>query len=216
MLISQKEKIIFLTPPKTGGSSIYKCLIDSGIEVDTYAYRYLFLSEILDIFDINDIGGYKIFQVTRNPYTRFCSVYYNQIKVIKKIFLNGLDDMSLPEFTQHFLESLNSEGNFIDNFYGDREFIEGSIKPQKHWGGARGLLSQTQWNDLGLDVKFLKMETISKDMFELSNHLDIYLQDMELLNANPKNVLYEDILTPEIKDIVREIYTEDFKMLGYD
>lgn len=216
MLISQKEKIIFLTPPKTGGSSIYKCLIDSGIEVDTYAYKHLFLSEILDIYDINYIGGYKIFQVTRNPYTRFCSVYYNQLNAIRKIFINGLDDMSLPEFSEHFLNSLSIEGNFIDIFYGDKEFIERNIKPYKNWGGARGLLPQTKWNDLGLDVKFLKLETISKDIFELYNHLDIYLQDMELINPNRKNVVYEDILTPEIKAIVKEIYSEDFKILGYD
>jgi len=216
MLISQKEKIIFLIPPKTGGTSLHKCLIDSGIEVSTYAYKHLFLSEVVDVFRIKDIIAYKIVQITRNPYTRFCSVYYNQLKVIQKIFLNGLDEMTISEFSQHFLKSLNTD-DFIQNFYEDSEFINSLVNPRNSWGGARGLLPQNKWNDLGLNVSFLKLEDISKDVNYLSNHIGLNLINMEVKKANVKNKeSYSGILTDDVKKIIKEVYREDFLKLGYD
>jgi hypothetical protein len=216
MLISQKEKIIFLIPPKTGGTSLHKCLIDSGIEVSTYAYKHLFLSEVVDVFRIKDIIAYKIVQITRNPYTRFCSVYYNQLKVIQKIFLNGLDEMTISEFSKHFLKSLNTD-DFIQNFYDDSEFINSLVNPRNSWGGARGLLPQNKWNDLGLNVSFLKLEDISKDVNYLSNHIGLNLINMEVKKANVKNKeSYSGILTDDVKKIIKEVYREDFLKLGYD
>jgi hypothetical protein len=78
-MVSKTQKIIFLYPPKTASNSLRVSLNDNGFIEDTQNDTYLTpklhlkLDEIMVAYDIESLDGYKVIQVTRNPYDRMIS-----------------------------------------------------------------------------------------------------------------------------------------------
>jgi hypothetical protein len=218
-MVSKKSKLIFLMPPKTASNSLKECLLESSIKLEDFPkdFKYpnihLYLSELVKVFKIEDLKEYKIIQVCRNPYERFASLYYHNLRMLPEN--HKLKKISIEDFAKRLYKSL-LKGNFLDTFYGDKNFILKSIGTGKTWGGARTFLQQIQWCDLPANIKYFKIEDITNSMDSVSDYIGTYLPDMEKRNENKTEVDYNSVLTKEIKEIVQEISFDDFKELEYE
>jgi hypothetical protein len=216
-MISKKSKVIFLMPPKTASNSLKQSLLDSSfnfdkIETNGYPKIHLFLSEILSLSKIDIPEEYKIVQVVRNPFTRFASTYFHQLRLVGEN--SYLKKLSFDDFCEHFYKSINSD-YFLKSFYKNIDFVNQTIRKGKNWGGTRAYLLQTQYNDRKLNVKYFKLEDISKDISQLSEYLDVYLPDMDRINENKTPKDYLSMLSDRTKSIIYEVYEKDFKYLDY-
>lgn len=208
-------------PPKTASNSLSESLYDSSIDFDElvgfpYPKIHLYLSEIVDAYRIKDVENYKIIQVTRNPMDRFISSYFHQMRMIenKSVKISG---MNIEQYTRHFFKSLiHSEGDFLENFYGNTKFIKNAVNSGNSWGGSRLFLSQHQWNDMDMNVEYLKLEELQGDTKSLSDLIGVYIPELPVKNTNKKKVDYQSLVTPKIKQIVEFVYEYDYELLKYE
>lgn len=220
-MIAKNKNTIVLMPPKTASNSIRVLLESSGFLFCKkqgrvgYPQIHLKLSEIVQLYNVDNLKDYKVIQITRNPYDRFVSSFFFQKKIIPRDYVPIFKDYSLEEFTKHLFESVNSE-NFIESFYGDVSFVQNNIDNEINWGGSRLYNTQVSWNDLNHDVVYFKLEEISQDLSSIKNFL--YLQHTKLPNLNSQNLPYDytSLLTPNSKKIISNMFFEDFKNLGYN
>ena len=117
-------------------------------------------------------------------------------------------NFNLTEFSKHLLDSKKSN-NFIESFYGDASFINSSINRGESWGGGRLFDTQVSWDDIGTNVEYFKLENLTTDISELKNFLGVDFKKLPLINSWVLNN-HMDLITPEIKDIVVELFDEDF------
>jgi len=219
-MIDKTKKLIVLMPPKTASNSIRVLLEQHGYffskdsKKTNYPQIHLRLSEIVDFYNINNLDEYRIIQITRNPYHRYVSSFYFQKKIIPQNFSVKFKDYTLEEFSNHLLESKKTN-NFIDNFYGDSLFVNHTINNGISWGGTRFYDKQIDWNDLGMDVKYFKLENIINDISELEKFLNLPIKTLPLINSQGLNVDYLSLITPKIQNIVIELFGEDFDKFNY-
>lgn len=217
-MLSRKHKVIFLMPAKTASQSLKECLMDSSIVFDEIKSRpkiHLTLSELMREFRIgrDELESYKIVQLVRNPYDRFISAYFHQMRLIpgraEGVTVRGMD---IRTFSEHFQRCI-FKVNFLNCFYGNTDFIKGNLKTGKNWSGTRALMAQADWNDVGAKVKYFRIEDLSDGMDPVSDHLGIYLPDMPRKNESgieKTNDLYEEVCS-----VVDYVYDIDFHTLGY-
>ena len=190
-MVSKKEKLIFLTPPKTASKSLKECLLDCSLDFEPFENTlvdtdHLYLSELVKYFDLENLLQYKIIQVVRSPYDRFVSAY-----------ISSGSEMSLDDFAESFYNSIfNSE-----------------IKDEKEsYFKNRAFLNQTQWNDMRADVVYLKIEDVSKNIKVLSDEVGVYLPELETLNSQD----YERMnFSEKFIHIINKIYKKDIEKLKY-
>lgn len=206
-------------PPKTASNSIrtlleqfgYVFYQDSKIK---YPQIHLKLSEIIKLYDVNNLNEYNIIQVVRNPYHRFISSFFFQKKIIPSGYTIKFKNFNLNEFTNHLLESKLSS-DFVSNFYGDTSFVNDCIQSGRSWGGTRFYDKQVDWDDVGVDVKYFKLEELSKSTIELQSHLNLPNEKLPKVNSQELVFDYLELITPEVKDIVIKLFDEDFNKFGY-
>jgi hypothetical protein len=218
-MVSKKQRVIFLMPPKTASNSLSDCLENSEIEFEEFPTNkipsiHLYLSELAGLHQIDNLDEYKIIQLVRDPAQRFASCYFHQMRSLKGLETN-IDGMSLEEFAEHFKDCITKDGNFLKRFFGRLDFMARAIKTGKSWGTSRLLLAQNQWNDVGASVHCLKLEKLSNDITPLADILGVELSDLKKKNTNKKESNYDEILTPEVREIVKEIYAKDYKLFKY-
>lgn len=208
-------------PPKTASNSVRVLLESSGFVFSKeqkyvgYPQIHLKLSEIVKLYDVENLKNYKIIQITRHPYERFVSSFFFQKKIIPDNYIVKFKDYNLEEFAKHLFKSINSE-NFIESFYGDVSFVQDNINREINWGGSRFYDTQVSWNDLNQEVTYFKLENISQDISSLRDFLQ--LKDAKLPKINSQNLLFDyiSLLTQDSKKIISDIFCEDFKKLEYE
>jgi hypothetical protein len=218
-MIDKNKKIIVLMPPKTASNSIrtlleqfgYVFYQDSKIKSPQI---HLKLSEIIKLYDVNNLNEYNIIQVVRNPYHRFISSFFFQKKIIPSGYSIKFKNFDLNEFTNHLLDSKRSN-DFVSNFYGDTSFVNDCIQSGRSWGGIRFYDKQVDWNDVGVDVNYFKLEELSMDTIQLQSHLNLPSKILPKVNSQELTFDYLNLVTPEIKNIIIELFEEDFDKLGY-
>lgn len=205
-------------PPKTASNSIrvllqqFEYVFSKHLKI-SLPQIHLRISEIIDLFDVSDLSEYKIIQITRNPYYRYVSSFFHQNRIIPENYNPNFKNYNLTEFSKYLLESKKSN-NFVESFYGDTSFINTSIKSGESWGGSRLFDTQLSWDDVGANVEYFKLENLSTDISELENFLGITLKKLPIINSRGLNN-HMDLITPEIKDIVVELFDEDFTKFNY-
>jgi len=205
-------------PPKTASNSI-RALLQQFEYVFSIHLKmglpkiHLRLSEIIDLYNVTDLSEYKIMQITRNPYHRYVSSFFYQNRIIPENYNPNFKNFNLTEFSKHLLDSKKSN-NFIESFYGDTSFINSSIKRGEHWGGSRLFDTQISWDNIDANVKYFKLENLTTDISELENFLGISLKKLPMINSQGLNN-HMDLITPEIKDIIIELFDEDFTKFNY-
>jgi hypothetical protein len=138
-MVSKTQKIIFLLPPKTASNSLHFSLNDNGFLEDSQNDTYLVpklhlkLDEIMVAYDIESLDGYKVIQISRNPYDRMISGYYHQIRIFNRPDFESITSISgytFDQFLLHLNSTINSE-NFIEDFYGNSSHINYVIENKK-------------------------------------------------------------------------------------
>ena len=218
-MISKTHNLIVLMPPKTASNSIRTSLENQGVifhkDNQTLPQIHLKLSEIIDRYNINKLDDYKIIQIVRDPYLRFISSYFFQKKITpnnNEVIFRNYD---LEEFSTHLLNSKKTN-NFLESFYGDTSFVNHQIKNGISWGGSRFYDTQTSWNDLGEQINYFKLEEISNNTNKIKELTNLPIVGLTHLNSQNLSIDYNELITPKIKDIVIELFEEDFTTFGYE
>lgn len=208
-------------PPKTGSQSLRETLLDSSIKFDKIVFTpkiHLTLSELLDSFklSVEEVQDYKIVQVVRDPYERFISAYFHQMKLlpprVPNIKIRGMD---IETFSSHLVKCL-FKTNFLNCLYGNTSFIKDNIKTGKNWAGTRAFMAQADWNDLGLPVKHFKLENLQENgLDELSDYIDTYLPELPHINKSHKEKT-ADMYSQSVLSTIEYVYDIDFKLFGYE
>jgi hypothetical protein len=220
-MIAKNKHTIVLMPPKTASNSIRVLLENSGFifykekNFVKHPQIHLKLSEIVELYKVENLENYKVIQVTRNPYQRFVSSFFFQNKIIPHGYTPTFKNYNIEQFTKHLVQAINSE-NFIKAFYGDTSFVENNINNGINWGGSRLYDTQVSWNDLNHKVTYFKLEQISQDLTPLKEFLQLEHTKLPNVNSQKLQVNYELLLIPDLKNIISKIFYEDFKRLKYD
>jgi hypothetical protein len=219
-MVNIENRLIILMPPKTASNSIKQTLQKQGLKFSLPIKKinspliHLKLSEIVDLFKIDNLQEYKIFQIVRDPYERFVSSYFHQMRILNNMRSVNFIDYDLNQFSKHLYNTIKSE-NFLKNFYGDTSFIEMSIKNGISWGGSRLYDTQLSWKNLDCDITYFKLEEVSKNIEPISDFLKIPLPKLYVVNSFSNGKNYSELIDDEIKLIIEEIFAEDFKSFQY-
>ena len=219
-MIDKDKKLIVLMPPKTASNSLKETIEKNGFQFSIPSQKistpliHLKLNEIIKIFEVNDLSEYKILQVTRDPYTRFVSSYFHLMRITHNIRLLKFSNYDFPTFTNHFYESIKTE-NFIKNFYGSTSFVDHCINNGISWGGSRLFDTQKSWCDAESNVSYFKLENISKEISPINHFLPAKISFLSNINKSNLEHKYDSMITSKIKDIVLEVFEEDFKFFNY-
>jgi hypothetical protein len=223
-MISKTQKIIFLDPPKTASNSLSNNLNNNGFIEDSQNNTYLTpkihlkLDEIMVAYDIESLDGYKVIQVTRNPYDKIISGYYHQIRIFNQPDFESnipISGYTFDQFLVHLNSTINSE-NFIEDFYGNSTHINYVIENKKSWGGTRFYQTQSSWKNVDCNFYHFKLEDLTNDITPLSNLINLPLSPLYQINLNPENIDYETHKTPQNKLIIQNLFSEDFDNFGYE
>ena len=212
-MVSKKEKLVFLTPPKTASSSFNYCLDASPIKFDNFDKNYykprthLYLSELIECFQIENIEDYKIIQIFRNPYERFVSTYHHFLGLLPVTY--KIREMEINEFVVFYKNCLESD-DFISCIYEEPEFVKILTSQKVSFGNSRYFVPQVDWNDLNLNVNYFNLNDVSKDISEISNFIGFDLKELGFRNVNPERKPAKDVLSEESINIIKNLYKKDF------
>ena len=215
-VVSHKHKVIILTPSKCSTHSLKTFLESAGIEFDepkrevNNIFYHSLLSEICYAYYIppHRLSEFKIIQIVRNPYDRMISSYFSQKQIFPLLptFDGFLDNLQRSKYLLPF-----NVDEFYTQFYGDFNYKKHSLS-NGNWGGLRFYFDQSWWNNLGANVSYFKLENINQDSSKLCNFLGINQQPYPKVNSKNYNKIS---LTPQNKEVIYNLYTNDFKMYDY-
>lgn len=217
-MIAKNKKLIVLMPPKTASNSIKWLLEKLGyvFSIDPkfqYPQIHLKLSEIIDMYNVDNLEEYKVMQIVRDPYHRFVSSFYFQQKILPASYNPKFKNFNFSEFSNHLYES-KKDNDFVHSFYGDNVYVDHCIKSGASWGGSRLYDTQSSWDDVGVNVTHFKLETLTNDVTELENYLEASVEKLPKINSqNLQN--YSSLITPEIQKVVIDLFEDDFQKFDY-
>ena len=207
-------------PPKTASNAIKQTLEKHGVTFSNPTKKtnspliHLKLTEIVDLFEIDNLNEYKIFQIVRNPYDRFVSSYFHQMRILHNMRSIKFINYDLNEFSKHLHKTIKSE-NFLENFYGDTSFVQMSINNGVSWGGSRLYDTQLSWKNLDCNITYFKLEDVSLNIQAISDFLQIHLSSLDVVNFSSTNKNYSELIDGEIKHILNDIFEEDIQYFQY-
>jgi len=218
-MLLRYKKIIFLLPPKTGSSSFVKMIKDSGFEFEMVETQlHPFLHEIKSYYNIQNINEYKIYQLCRNPFDRIISSFYFQKKIIKdKKRYKKFIDLSFDDFVKLITDNVHLLPNSIDffckNVFNDSKFSTRHL-PSAY--GIRFYIPQTKWVNENINVTYLKIEDLNKDLSILQNILDTNKKlILPKINSNHVDISYNEMYSNKNIEMMKQVYSEDFLKLNY-
>lgn len=191
---NSKKHLLFIHIPKTGGIALlntkfFKDYVDSLSHHDSLKKEYPYKNNY----------NY-VFTSVRNPYSRLVSAYF----YLKK----GGRDTPLDLGYQKVLEPYNTFESFVKHLKEKPELIDTIIhlEPQ---------INFIFDDDLGFLVDdILYTESLAEDYFVLCEKYSDICNELVEKNTT-KHDDYTKYYTPELQDIVYNIYKDDFQKLGY-
>ena len=218
MPIIHSLKPILIHIPIAGGTSIECCLFDFPLfrynlvskfnwygNIKTNELKYeldhstiAYLKNNCKYFDNN----YFKFAFVRHPYRRLVSEYH-YCKYQYSRFIKNLDTFKdfVYELREKFEEVINGKEN--------NHLYVSHYLPQ--------YLFTNNYRKIQLVDKVYKVENIEEDLKDLCKNLNI---DRELIktekNSSKFEYNFEDYYDEEIKEIVYELYKDDFIIFGYE
>ena len=73
----------------------------------------------------------------------------------------------------------------------------------------------SEYTDINGNVNYFKLEDISNDFSPVSNLIGIDIPQLNSINVNPAEVDYDELLTEDLKIIIRELFNKDFESFSY-
>tara|TARA_R110001583_G_scaffold105202_1_gene252647 strand:- start:13918 stop:14577 length:660 start_codon:yes stop_codon:yes gene_type:complete len=187
------KKAIFVHVPKCAGVSIAKTLFGC------LAGGHTTLDEYINVFEPKFITSYFKFTIVRNPWDRLVSAYF----FLKKGGF-GLKDKT---WFEQELSTYSSFDDFVRNWVNKKNIQKWHhFRPQYHY-----ILNRH--NKIKLDfVGYL--ENIDEDFNTIKKQIGV---NCTLENSNKsQHNSYINYYNDETKEIVKEVYAEDIKLLGYN
>ena len=222
------NKMIFLLPPKCGTSSFVSLLkdspkFDSDLIKKQDKGRHMHLSHMLRKFDIN-LQDFKIYQLCRHPLNRLISSFYYHRTVISKDTNNPFSIITEYNKTYKFNEFLelvlpiiisNKSKKGINAFVSWNRTIAKDFQVDHMF-----YKPQIGWNDLNINIEYLKLEDLMQDTSKLFPILgEDTPKKYPLKNNNKKpekpKIPILEIFTKQTLELSYEAYEQDFKILGY-
>ena len=195
--------IFFLHIPKCGGSSIEKFFIDNNFYVNLLDKKFenreikwsknspqhLISRDLKTIIDLNMID--YSFTVIRHPIERFKSAFLFN-KNVNKIMIK----LDINDFVNHYEKKFMGLYSYDNHFIPANKFIEGFDRK----------------------LEIYRLEELSKLESKLNRlfHYTLKLRKLEHLKKS-STLPYQETpnLSTRSKEIIYELYKEDFKKFGY-
>ena len=216
---SEKHKLQFSHIPKSGCQSVRKFLLqinEENINIDIWSKEF---EKKYIIRTTNTLSGYKHYSLTRNPYSRIVSCYFNKIVGV-----------NWDKFKRHFRRK------YIGTRPTFREFIirlnQGILNANEHWTPQHKLINNQNTKIFKLEDK----ESIDNEMlketgfkfthFKARHHMhnvfdsDHFVGDksyeylVDFFNSSSQPI-YKNFFDEEIKSIVFNLYELDFINFSY-
>ncbi len=189
-------KALFMHIPKTAGSSLLSS--DLGGAIDKRIHS--FVGSIDDIIREYSAEDHFKFCFTRNPYDRFCSLYY--------YFRNMTEDHMFYKYNGSILKLVKRYDTFEEFCLA---FPELKIKNFHFYSQSKYMYSN---GNLILDYVG-SMENLAEDVAILCDKLGV-VQRNPIPHSNKSNSIdYRDVYSSKMKRVVEEAYAEDIEKLGY-
>lgn len=210
MPIIKKYNLIFIHIPKTAGTSIesalgYKGHIKGDLEtwygnVNNYELDHSTIDYLMQNCKYYH-DEYFSFCVVRNPYERLVSEYNYCKRYISRFIKN------VGTFKQ-FVHSLKDKFDFVLKNEVTNHYMVSHYLPQYKFTHIN--------NECKMDM-VLKFESLNDDWSKLCAKIG---KDIELLKvekySSSHSYNYLDYYDDELKEIVYELYKDDFLIFGYD
>lgn len=211
MPIIDKYKTIFIHIPKTAGTSIERTLIDyslnykgdlknwygkvQGYELDHSTLK--FMKQHCRYYN----ESYLKFCVVRNPYERLVSEYHYCKRYFSRFIKHTNTFREFVLFLRdHFQYVLDNEEK--------RHFQISHYLPQHKFTHING--------ECAMDF-VIKYETLSQDWTQLCQKLNINIDLLKVdQNSSKHTYNYLDYYDDELKNIVYDLYKEDFIIFQYE
>lgn len=189
-------KVLFMHIPKTAGSSLLSSELGAAIDKRIHS----FVGEIDDIIKEYGAEDYFKFCFTRNPYDRFCSLYY--------YFKNMTPEHMFYKYNGSILKLVKRYETFEDFCLA---FPDLNIKNFHFYSQSKYMFS----NGSQIVDYIGKMENLNEDVADLCNKLGV-VQTKQIPHSNKSNTVdYRDIYSNKMRKVVEDAYEEDIKRLGY-
>ena len=223
-MVLPDHKMIFLLPPKCGTSSFISLLKDnpefnSAVIINQDKNRHMVLSHKLRKFNIK-LQDFKTYQLCRHPLNRLISSYHfhkRPTSETETIFVGDGKYARIYEFNE-FLElalPIIIDSNSKPN---KRKFISWNRTISKDLHINHFFYKpQMEWNDLNVNVEYLKLEDLMQDtskLFPILGESTPKKYPIKNKNKKLKNPTLE-IFTKQNLELAYEAYEQDFKILGY-
>ena len=218
MPIIHSLKAIFIHIPKAGGTSIENLICDfplyryklvnkynwyGNIKNDHIKYELdhstmAYLKNNCKYFD----NTYFSFSVVRNPYARLVSEYhYCKFKYSRYI-------KNLNNFKEFVFEIKDKFNDILKEKEKNHLYVSHYL-PQ--------YIFTHNYRKLQIVDKVYKLENLKNDWIEICKKLNIEKELIKIeKNSTDFSYNYEDYYTEELKEIVYELYKDDFEIFSYD
>ncbi len=192
----KEKKCIFIHVPKAAGTSL---------SMSIYGKKVGHLKVEDFIREGIDLDNFFVFTFSRNPYLRLYSTY----EFLKK---GGTADVSVSKRNQDRVLGFSSFSEFVADLYKREksDYYDITLTPQVDF---------IKCNDKYFELNYIgKYENIDTDFEKLKKIIDF---DCELSSKNRTkgkvvNLEDENIFPLKVKEMIFNIYKEDFEYFGYE
>ena len=204
-MIYHKYKLVFVPIAKNASTSVHYYLYNKTDHPNNH-HSHATITQLYDLNDSELLSTYYSFAIVRNPYNRLWSAW-------KHLYMNDQhseEDGMVSRFHRFVRNDLHKMINSVD----DR--IDGywHIKPQSDY---------ITFNRKTILVdKILHLETLHSDWIEFADWYDslniVPYKMLRNMHVTHTSVQIEDdpYNDSEIKEIVYNIYKNDFELFGYN
>lgn len=193
MLVNHAKKIISVSVPKTGSTSLHYALMDAlNVNFETNskypAVYHLTAEDIQKIMGPDKFSSYFSFGVTRNPFDRMVSLFHD--------FHGQRGEIKEPSFEKFVLNGL------VNIWKNDVHF-----RPQTFFLNSKGekFVSKAYRFEDGLD-------NILGEIIEKLQLKNVNLGHARKSNRSQWQNYYSN---PQVSEVIRDIYKSDFESFGY-
>jgi len=214
------DNFLFVHVPRTGGKSIYNTLVNEGLLYKSNlreAFEHTFRPEkTCDEF---------VFGCTRNPFERIVSVYNyltdSMFKNSTQLSCLKIETSFNDWFTWRYIDKNHSwinryekTGNFVKSLP-DNMLLDTTIRFYSNFGYDPVL--HYFYNGVNaIDVDFIiRYENFKEDWKQLQTIIGSK-SDLLHLNKSNNSRSYRDYFNKEMRDVVFDIYKQDFEYFNYD
>lgn len=194
-MISDKYKAIFVHVPRTGGHSI-SAVLDYNIRVKKLS-RHAYPKEYLEKFPEKTKEYFK-FTFVRNPFDRLVSCWIRSSKLYTKDF----NKIKLDHRNKKFFE------NYVRPEF--QKFVKYNLRSLLYNAHFR---PQYLWHE-NIDYDFIgRFEFLNDDLKYVIGKINIVSYKIRKLSSTQR-VPWADYYNDETKEMVKNLYNEDFKIWG--